>query len=210
LLEVAGWELGEAVEGGGAVSVEADVLPVLGPLAAGLGIAIEGNGGAGEIEGAAVEGGDDFDGVGVADVAGGAGDAQGGDLDGGVGEGAEEGGEMFGLQERFVALDVDVDVCGDLLGGGFDAIGAAGEVGRGHVDGPAVSVAEFGDFGGVGGDDDPVEAGAALGGFEDPGEHGLAGDLAEDFAGEAGGGEAGGDDAEDACGREHGLLFGDG
>ena len=110
---------------------------------------------------------------------------------------------MFGLEEGFVALDVDVDVGGDLAGDGFDSIGAAGEVGRGDEAGPAVGLAQVGDFGGVGGDDDLVKAGAASGGVVDPGEHGFAGDFAEDFPGETGGGEAGGDDAEDACG----VLF---
>ena len=47
----------------------------------------------------------------------------------GCGEGAEEGGEVFGFEEGFVALDVDVDVGGDELGDGVDAVGAAGEVG---------------------------------------------------------------------------------
>ncbi len=78
-----------------------------------------------------------------------------------------------------------------------------GEIGGGELDGPVVLVAEFGDFVGVGGDDDAVELGAGAGGFVDPGEHGPAGDDAKDFTGEPGGGEAGGDDAEDG----RGLLF---
>jgi len=36
---------------------------------------------------------------------------------------------MFGFEEGLVALDVDVDVCGNQLGDGVDAIGAAWEVG---------------------------------------------------------------------------------
>ena len=72
-----------------------------------------GDGGAGEVEGAAVGGGDDFDGVGVGDVFGGAEDFEGGDVDVRVREGAEEGGDVFGVEEGFVALDVDVDVGGD-------------------------------------------------------------------------------------------------
>ena len=115
-------------------------------------------------------------------------------------EGAEEGGEVFGFEEGFVALDVDVDVGGELLGDGVDAVGAAGEVGGGELDGPVVLVAEVGDFVGVGGDDDAVELGAGAGGFVDPGEHGPAGDDAKDFTGEARGGEACGDDAEDGGG----------
>ena len=83
---------------------------------------------------------------------------------------------------------------------GVDAVGAAGQVGRGELDGPVVLAAELGDFVGVGGDDDVVELRAGAGGLVDPGEHGSAGDLAQDFAGQAGGGEAGGDDSEDSGG----------
>ena len=115
----------------------------------------------------------------------------------GLGEGAEQGGEVFGSEEGFVALDVDVDVGVVELGDGVEAVGAAGEVGRGELAGPVVAVAEVGDFFGVGGDEDVVELGAGAGGLVDPGEHGASGDGAEDFAGQAGGGEAGGDDAED-------------
>ncbi len=70
-------ERGEALEGGLSVCVEADVFPVLCRTA----VAVVGNGGSGEVEGAAVGGGDDFYGVGVMDVGGSAGDFEGGDLD---------------------------------------------------------------------------------------------------------------------------------
>jgi len=132
LFEGAGGQGGEALERGFAVGVEADVLPVLrryvfcGLSVASLAITVEGDGGSGEVEGAAVGGGDDFDGVGVGDVLGGAEDFESGDFDLRAGEGAEECGEVLGLEEGFVALDVDVDVCGDLLGDGVDAVGAAG------------------------------------------------------------------------------------
>jgi len=106
-LEGAGGQGGEAVEGGFAVRVEADVFPV-GDVA-GV-VAVVGDGGAGEVEGAAIGGGDDFDGVGVVDVGRGAGDFEGGDVDVGVAEGAEEGGDVVGAEEGFVALDVDVYV----------------------------------------------------------------------------------------------------
>ena len=66
LFEEAVGQGGEAVEGGFAVGVEADVLPV-GRCRV---VAVVGDGGAGEVEGAAVGGGDDFDGVGVGDVFG--------------------------------------------------------------------------------------------------------------------------------------------
>ncbi len=79
-------------------------------------IAVVGDGGAGEVEGAAVGGGDYFYGVWVGDVLGGAEDFEGGDFDLGPGEGAEERGEVFGFEEGFVALDVDVDVGVDVAG----------------------------------------------------------------------------------------------
>ena len=75
---------------------------------------------------------------------------------------------MFGLEEGLVALDVDVDVGGDELGDGVDAVGAAGEIGRGELDGPVVLVAEVGDFVGVGGDEDVVELRAGAGGLDRP------------------------------------------
>ena len=104
---------------------------------------------------------------------------------------------MFGAEEGFVALDVDVDVGVEDLGDGVEAVGAAGKVGRGELEGPVVLAAEGGDLLGVGGDEDAVELRTFLCGLVDPGEHGSACDLAEDLARQAGGGEAGGDDAED-------------
>jgi hypothetical protein len=197
-----GWgEGGEAVEGGLAVGVEAEVFPV-GDGAGG--VAVVGDGGAGEVEGAAVEGGDDFDGVGVGDVLFGAGNFEGGDVHVRMGEGAQERADVVRVEEGFVALDVDVDVCRVELGYGVDAVGPAGEGGRGHFHGPVIFVAEIGYFIGVGGDEDMVKLGAGAGRLDDPGEHGPTGDFAEDLAGKTGGGEAGGDDAED-CGLC--LLF---
>ena len=169
------------------------------PVLSGSGVvAVVGDGGAGEVEGSAVGGGDDFDGVGVRYVGGGAGDLEGGDVDVGVAEGAQEGGDVVGAEEGFVALDVDVDVGWMGERDGVDAVGAAGEVGGGDLIGPVVVGAEVGDFFGVGGDEDLIELGAGFGGLVDPGEHGASGDGAEDFTGEAGGGEARGDDAEDS------------
>ena len=101
------------------------MLPVFG---VGL-VAVVGDGGAGEVECAAIGVGDDFNGVGVGDVFGGAEDFEGGDFDGGVGEGGEQGGEVFGFEEGFVALDVDVDGGVDELGDGVEAVGAGGQVG---------------------------------------------------------------------------------
>jgi len=70
MFERAGGEGGEALEGGFAVGVEAEVLPV---LRAGS-VAVVRDGGAGEVEGSAVGGGDNFYGVGIVDVFRGAAD----------------------------------------------------------------------------------------------------------------------------------------
>ena len=80
----------EAVERWLAISVEAEVLGV--PDAALL-VAVKGDGGAGEIERAAGEVGDDLDGVGIGDVVRGAGSADGGDLDVRLAHELEHGGE---------------------------------------------------------------------------------------------------------------------
>ncbi len=167
-------------------------------------VAVVGDGRAGEVEGAAVGGGYYFYGVGVGDVFGGAGDFEGGDVDAGQGERAEEVVDVRGVEEGFVALDVDVDVGGDGLGDSVEAVGAAGEVGAGEDGGPVAVVAEAHDFFGVGGDDDLVEGGAGEGGLVDPVQEWLAGEREEDFAGQARGGKAGGDDAEDAA--EGGVM----
>jgi hypothetical protein len=199
LFEGAGRQGWEALERRFTVPVEADVLPILrgGAFA---GITVVRDGGAGEVEGAAIGGGDYFDCVWVGDVFCGAEDFEGGDLDVRLREGAEERGEVFGFEKGFVALDVDVDIGGDLLRDGVDAVGAAGQIGGGELDGPVVLPAEGGDLVGVGGDDYAVELGAGAGSFVDPGKHGPAGDGAKDFTGEPRGGEARGNDAEDGRG----------
>ena len=114
-----------------------------------------------------------------------------------LGEGFQKCGEVLGFEEGFIALDVDVNVGGDELGDGVDAVGATEEIGGGELDGPVVLMAKIRYFFGVGGDDDAVELRTGYGGFVDPGEHGAAGDGAKDFAGEACGGEASRDDTED-------------
>ena len=109
LFESAWGQGGESVEGGFAVGVEAYVLPVLRRDV----IAVIGDGGAREVEGSAVSGGDYFYCIWVVNVLRGAEDFQGGDFDLRFCEGFEECGEVLGLEEGLVALDVDVDVCGD-------------------------------------------------------------------------------------------------
>src|ERR1039458_8232423 len=225
-LQPAGGQGGEAVEGGLAIGVEADVLPVKGwwfesrrrflrqaqdrlfdsarcaPLRMTISrcIAVVWDGGAGEVERPAVGGGDHLDGVGIGDVLRSAGDLEGGDGGGGiwegVGEGAKQSGDVFGTEQRLVALDVDVDFGVDELGDSVNAVGAAGQIGRGELDGEAELAAESDDFFGVSSDDDLVELRAGAGGVDNPGEQRATGDLAKDLARQAGGGETSGNDAE--------------
>jgi len=133
-------------------------------------IAIEGDGGAGEVEGAAVGGADNFDGVWVGDVLGGAADFEGADVDMCLRERTEERSDVIGTKERLVALDVDVDVRVIELGDGVKAVSAAGEIRRGEFDGDVEVAAERGDFFRVGGNEDMVELRAGAGGVYDPGE----------------------------------------
>jgi hypothetical protein len=185
-------EGGEPIEGGFAVGVDAEVLAIAGETA----IAIEGNGGAREVQGAVVVGGNDLDGVGIVDVGSGATDGEGCDLNLGALEELEQGHEVQRGEERLVSLDVDVDVGGDGLGDGVDTVGAAGAILGSEDGGKAVGLGEVENLVGVSGDEDLIEERAGTGGAIDPGDHGLAGNLAEDFAGQAGGAEARGDDGE--------------
>ena len=131
LLEQAGWQGGESLQCGFAIGVEADVLPVWrrGCFAGGgivAGVSVVGDGCAGEVEGAAVGGGDYFYGVRIGDVGWSAEDFEGGDFDVRLCEGLEESGDVLGFEEGLVALDVDVDVGVDLLRDGVDTVGSAG------------------------------------------------------------------------------------
>jgi len=142
-------ERGKALESGLAVCVEANVFPVLCRAA----VTVVRDRGSGEVESAAIGGGDNFYGVWIMDIGGGAGDLEGGDLDVLLGEGAKQGGEVLGFEKGFVALNVDVDLGVDDLGDGVDAVGAAGEVRRGELAAPVIVAAEGGDLFGVGSDD---------------------------------------------------------
>ena len=62
-----------------------------------------------KLEGAAVGGGDDLDGVGIGDVFGTGADFERGDFHGEVRKGCEQGVDVRGLKQWLVALDVDVD-----------------------------------------------------------------------------------------------------
>ena len=196
LFEPGGREGGEFFEGGFAVGVDAEVFAIA--CEAGV-IAIEGDGGTGEVEGSAVAGGDDFDCAGVVDIVRRAADGEGGDLDFGAGEQVQHRGEVVWGEEGLVALDVDIDVGGDGLGDGPDAVSAAGAIFGSKDGGERVGLGEVEDLVGVSGDEDLVEEGAGAGGAIDPGDHGLAGNFAEDFAGQARGAEARGNDGENVA-----------
>ena len=104
LLQRAGRQGGESLQGLFAVGVEADVLPVFGRgVVAGLSVvgapvAVVGDGCAGEVEGSAVGGGDYFYSIGIGDVVWSAEDFEGGDLDVWPGEWLEESGDVLRLQ----------------------------------------------------------------------------------------------------------------
>lgn len=165
LFQFTGGEGGEALKRRAAVGVKAKVLPVV--VKAGS-VAIKRDGRAREVECAAIKSGDNFYDVGVVDVLGFAGNSKCGDVDVGSGERVQNVADVFRTKQRFVALDVDVDVGVDGLRDGEEAVGSAGQVRRGHDGGPAAGIAEILDFGGVGGDDDVVEHGAGFGGLVDP------------------------------------------
>ncbi len=165
------------------------------------GVAVIRDGGAGEVEGAAVAGGDNFDGIWVGDVFRAAVDFEGGGVNVILSEGHEQSVDVVWAQEGLVALDVDVDVeaaVGGVLGDGVKAVGAAGQAGVGEQAGDIVLCAERRNLGGVGGDDDVVKPGAGLRRTVDPKQEGFAEDGAQDLAGQARGTQARGDDAEDS------------
>ena len=131
-------EGGELREGGGGVGVEADVFPVLNFLG---GVAVERDGGAGEVEGTAGCVRNYFYGVGVVDVGRSAERFNSGDLHASGGEGFQECGDVFWAEEGLVALDVDVDICGNFLGDCVEAVGAGGKLGAGEFAGPIILMA---------------------------------------------------------------------
>ena len=117
---------GKAVECSLAVCVKADVFPVGGLSGC---VAVVGDGGAGEVERATIGGGDDLDGVWICNIRRSAGNFEGRDVDVRACKRAEKSSEVFGTDEGFVTLDVDVDVSWVDLGDGMDAVRAAGQVG---------------------------------------------------------------------------------
>ena len=178
----AGRQCREEIERGLAIGVQADVLPVK----RGSVVAVVGDRCTREIERSAIRSGDYLDRVRIDDVLRRASDLQGGDIDVGLPEGAQQCGDVFRAEQRFVALDVDVDVRIVKLRHDVEAVGAAGQIGRRELHGDVDPAAEVGDLLRVGGDEDLVELRAGARGIDDPGEQGTAGYLTEEFAGKAG------------------------
>lgn len=114
---------------------------------------------------------------------------------------------MLGTEHGLVSLDVDVDIGLDGLGDGVNAIGAAGAVFGRKDRGEAVLLGVSEDFVGIGGDEHLIEQRAGAGRMIDAGDHGLSGDLAQDFARQAGGTEARRDDGESSL-ADYGLAGG--
>src|ERR1035441_7317814 len=90
-LKLGGRERWEKVERRFAIGVKANVLPVK----RGGAVAVVGDGGSGEVEGAPVGGGDDFYGIGIGDVFRRATHFEGGHIDVRVCEGMKQGGDVF-------------------------------------------------------------------------------------------------------------------
>lgn len=196
LLKPGGRQRGEFLERSFAVGVNAEVLAVPGEPAP---VAVEGDRRAGEVECAVVSGGDDFDGVGILDVLRRAANGESAHLDLRALEETQQRREVFGEEKGLVALDVQVNIRGDGLGDGVDAVGAAGAVGGSEDGRKATRLREGEHLFRVGGDEHLIEQRAGAGGAIDPGQHGLAGNFAQDLAGQAGGSEACGNDGEDAA-----------
>jgi len=100
-------EGGESVEGRFAIGVDAEVFAITGKTPSrSKGMWRERSRGRGHRRG------DDFDGVGIMDVGGGAADGKGCDLNLGALEELQQRHEVLRREERLVSLDVDVDVAG--------------------------------------------------------------------------------------------------
>ena len=154
------------------------------------------NGGPREIEGTVTLPGNDFDHIRVGDVFGGAGNAQSGDLDFWLGEGCQQSRKMGWREQRFIALDINVDIGRSPLRNRMETVGAAGESGGGHAPWPAVPVAKRGDLLGIDGNEDLMKKRTGRRRFVDPGKQRPAGDLAQHLAWQTRGSEPGGDHAE--------------
>ena len=114
---------------------------------------------------------------------------------------------MFRLQERFITLNVDVDFCIYALRDGVNAVGAAGEGGRGKLAVPSVFVAEGCDLFRISGHKQVVELRASFRRVPYPSEHGATGYRPQDLAWQTSRSEACRNDAHDAQSDVPGRLF---
>lgn len=186
-LEFAGRKRGKFEKSGAAERVKSDVLEMARGDAL-TGVTDPRNGRAGKIEGIAVEVGDDFDDVGIHDVFGrGDGNAKSGDLDivRGGNEGIDDGVNDFSVNEGEIALDVDVNIRGNVNGDFSDAIGAGAMLGAGHDDVAVERLDGVADAIVVRGDDNAGSALALLGAFKDVLNHGTASNGRKGFPGKA-------------------------
>jgi len=140
----------------------------------GGGIAEPGDGSAGEVEGVFIEVEDSFYDVGIHDVGWsfyGGGDA--GDRGGSVfKQGADGGIDDFGIEERFVTLNVDENLAIGVSGNFRNAFGAGTVLGAGHAGFAAESFDGLDDAVVIGGDDDAGGELGKFGAFEDALDHG--------------------------------------
>lgn len=201
--EFAGRERGEFEKRVAAKNVKADVFE----MARGdgcSGVADPGNGRAGKIERVAVEIADDLDDIGIHDFVGrGDGDAERGDLRFGAGIFGGENGvhasvDDFRRNEREIALNVDVNVGGDVHGDFGDAFGAGAMLAARHDGFAAESFDRRFDALVVRGDDDARDEAALARALNDVLNHGAAGDGREGLAGKTRRSIARGDDGEDS------------
>jgi hypothetical protein len=198
LFERGGRERNEALQEIDAVSVDAEV--TIGRKVWDR-VAAEGDGGAGEVKGVAESVEDELDDVGVGDERGVIERAAGRDhREGGiVAEFTGEGIDEFGIEERFVALNInDVSWRMALRGGFGNSIGAGGMIGAGANGAGPDGLAEGGDAVVVSGDNELVEFLATRSALEDVLKKRLSKKRMEGFSGEAGRGPAGRDDTNDS------------
>jgi hypothetical protein len=155
----------------------------------GSGIAEPGDGGAGEVQGVFVEIEDRFYDIGIQDVGGGfyrGGDA--GDGSGSVFEKGTDGGiDDFGIEERFVALDIDKNLAIGVSSDFGYALGASAVVRAGHASFAAEGFDRFDDAVVIGGDYDPGGKLRKFGPFVNALDHRSTSQRYQGFTGEAGG-----------------------
>lgn len=115
-------------------------------------------------------------------------------------KGSGEGVDKIGLEEGFVALDIDDMGGGFALTGSFgDAVGAGRVVAAGANGAGSNGFAKAGDAVVIGGDDEFIDFPAEGGPLKNVLEKGLPQERMEGLSGEAGRSPAGRDDANDSC-----------